>query len=138
MIASGRRTIWVGAGLLALAAVLLALSFVPWGETTFDGAIQSVRPTPSPAVPTSTPAEVGRVLFGLKGCNICHHHDELPSESNLLGAPNLTHYQPDPEFVHRWLSDPRAIRRYTSMPNLNLSEDEIEALLAFLQTNTAE
>ena len=54
------------------------------------------------------------------------------------GAPDLTHYQPDADFIRTWLKDPQALRPGTMMPNLRLKESEIEALLAFLQTNTAE
>jgi cytochrome c1 len=57
---------------------------------------------------------------------------------SVIDAPDLTHYQPDPAFVRTWLKDPQAVRPNTAMPNLGLTETEIEALLAFLQTNTLE
>jgi hypothetical protein len=56
----------------------------------------------------------------------------------IIDAPDLTRYQPNPDFVRRWLREPQAVRPGTIMPDLNLSEDEIEALLAFLQTNTSK
>ena len=49
------------------------------------------------------------------------------------GAPDLTDYDPDPGFVRVWLRDPEAVRPGTRMPNLGLSEEEIAALLAFLE-----
>jgi len=73
--------------------------------------------------------------------NIERVEERNPADLNLgeaLGAPDLTHYQPDPDFVRRWLRDPSAVRPGSNMPNLRLSDDEIEALLAFLQTNKAE
>lgn len=106
-------------------------------------AVATVQPTP-------TAAERGRTLFTIKGCPTCHRHDGLESErltlngeavtvsqslGGVAGAPDLTHYQPDPDFVRTWLKNPRAVRPGTPMPNLGLKEDEIEALLAFLQTN---
>ncbi len=134
--------------LLVVALGLLALSFVvrqPGG-----GAVAG------PPVPQSRRrrlldvAVYGRALFQAKGCATCHRHaglnigrveEENPANLDLgqaLGAPDLTHYQLDPDFVRRWLRDPSAVRPGTAMPNLRLSDDEIEALLAFLQTNEAE
>jgi len=43
-----------------------------------------------------------------------------------MGNPGLTHYRPDPEFLRRWLKDPKAIRPATEMPTLGLQQDEIE------------
>jgi len=128
--------------LLVVALGLLALSFV----VRPPGASSAAAP-PTPAL---APAEQGRALFQAKGCATCHRHDGLnigrveannPADLTLgqaLGAPDLTHYQPDPDFVRRWLRDPAAVRPATNMPNLRLTPDEIEALLAFLQTNEAK
>ena len=122
--------------LLAVALLLLALSFVVRQPA---GAV-----TERPAAPT--PA-LGRALFQAKGCTSCHRHDGLSIArvafyatadldlGTVMGAPDLTHYRPDPTFVRQWLRDPSAVRPETEMPNLRLSDEEIEALLAFLQTN---
>lgn len=79
-------------------------------------------------------AERGRVLFRIKGCVTCHINERVEGASGLLGSigPNLTHYSNDPEFLQRWLTDPRAVRSDTVMPNLRLSVEEIESLIAFL------
>ena len=130
---------------LAVALALLALSFVV-GQP--GGAAVTARPGPA-AAPTPTPdwAAQGRALFQAKGCTTCHQHEGLaigriegdsPFDLDLgtvMGAPDLTHYRPDPTFVRPWLRDPSAVRPGTDMPNLRLSDEEIEALLAFLQTN---
>jgi mono/diheme cytochrome c family protein len=138
--------------LVGLAVVLLALSFVPWDRMAADP-ISSTTASLSPEPSTRTLVETGRTLFAIKGCATCHRHDGLGidrlsqggeripiSESFLVGggAPDLTHYQPAPDFVRQWLADPKAVRSNTRMPDLNLSEDEIEALLAFLRTNAPE
>ena len=129
--------------LLVVALLLLALSFVARPPT---GAAVIVT-----AAPTATPdlEAQGRALFQAKGCTTCHRHAGLSIErvetraradlalGQALGAPDLTHYQPDAAFVRRWLRDPAAVRPGTAMPNLHLSDEEIEALLAFLQTNDA-
>jgi cytochrome c oxidase subunit 2 len=131
------------AGLLLLAVGLLALSFVNW-----DSAGAARTDVAAPDTPTAAPADQGRAFFLSRGCASCHRHDGLNVERvsvagdgalvGVIDAPDLTHYQPDPDFVRRWLREPQAVRPGTIMPDLNLSVDEIEALLAFLQTNTSK
>jgi cytochrome c1 len=36
------------------------------------------------------------------------------------------------EYLRRWLSDPKAVKPATSMPNFGLKPSEVEALTAFL------
>lgn len=138
------------AGLLILAALLAALSFVDWRAIGVPVAAlaSSPMPTAAPSTPTIAPADYGRSLFVAKGCSSCHRHDGLNVERvsvtdnrtlvEIIAPPDLTHYQPDPAFVRVWLKDPKAVRPNTVMPDLGLKEVEIEALLAFLQTNGAE
>ena len=128
--------------LLVVALLLLALSFVA-GQPTGAAVIATAAPTPTP-----DPADLGRALFQAKGCTTCHRHAGLSigrvetrakvdlDLGQALGAPDLTHYRPDAEFVRRWLRDPAAVRPQTEMPNLHLSDEEIEALLAFLQASS--
>ncbi len=49
-----------------------------------------------------------------------------------MGAPNLTSYANDPDFLRRWLRDPAAVKPRTTMPNLDLSDAELADLIAFL------
>lgn len=141
----------VAGALAVVALVLLALSFVEWRATPMAAATEPTpMPTTVPPTPTVSLAEYGRALFQAKGCGTCHRHDGLGVErvismddnpglslAGANGAPDLTHYQPDPAFVRSWLRDPQAIRPATEMPKLHLDDDEIEALIAFLQTNPA-
>ncbi len=53
-------------------------------------------------------------------------------------GPNLTSYQPEPVFTQRWLRDPQAVRPDTRMPDLELSDAEIEALITFLTEGTSD
>jgi mono/diheme cytochrome c family protein len=89
------------------------------------------------APPVQEKAAAGGALFLAKGCVTCHRHDAISADGNdrLNIGPDLTSYQPDPAFVRAWLRDPAALRPNTQMPNLRLSDGEIEALLAFLQGN---
>jgi cytochrome c oxidase subunit 2 len=43
----------------------------------------------------------------------------------------------DPDFLRSWLKDPAAVRPGTQMPKLRLSAEEIEALIAFLVSESS-
>jgi cytochrome c2 len=79
--------------------------------------------------------EIGRDLFIAKGCLTCHVNDRIEpryiSFSSQIG-PNLTEYPTTAEYLRVWLKDPTSLKPATQMPNLELAEDEIEALIAFL------
>jgi cytochrome c2 len=115
--------------------LLLAASLVP-GSSGPEAAAGTPAAGPTPTL-TELALE-GRALFRAKGCTICHYHAAIATDQWSLGAepggpPNLTDYEPDPAFVREWLRDPSAIRPGTEMPTLGLSEEEITALIAFLQ-----
>jgi hypothetical protein len=86
----------------------------------------------------------GSRLFTSKGCNGCHLHPEV--KGGRLYGPDLTSRRPDVEYLRRFLADPSITpapaevcskdRSYCgspyAMPNLNLRDAEIEALVAFI------
>lgn len=121
----------LGGGLL-----LFALSFLPRTAEEREIPETAAEQLPAATVETSPEqlASEGAALFQAKGCLTCHRHDAFSNiEFSTEIGPNLTYYEPDPEFVRDWLRDPAAIRPNTAMPNLNLSEEEIEALVVFLE-----
>lgn len=90
-----------------------------------------------PIVPGTPPpgpdlAAQGATLFQSKGCMACHGRQ---GEGTAI-APSLkgvsTKY--DTGYLSRWLKDPAAVKPSATMPNLGLSEAEVEALIAHLQT----
>ncbi len=89
----------------------------------------SFIPATEPAYALMTPEAMGQRLFVVKSCAGCHDHQ-------LNGVPNLTVYDPDPDFLRVWLRDPSAVKQGTLMPNLHLSDTEIEALIAFLEVRS--
>jgi cytochrome c2 len=128
----------LGLGLLLLSVLPLpglapeATSVVAPPTSAVAPATSAAAPPTSVAAPQSD-AEYGQALFSAKGCVTCHHHAAVAgSDPYSMGNPDLTHYRPDPEFLRRWLKDPKAIRPGTEMPTLGLHQDEIEALIAFL------
>ena len=95
--------------------------------------VGSAPPTiAAPATAATDDIAYGRALFVAKGCTTCHVHADISSNASMSIGPNLTAYQPAPDFVRRWLRNPKAIRPNTFMPDLDLTETEIDALLAFL------
>ena len=74
----------------------------------------------------------GRALFQAKGCTACHLHREVNPGAGVGVGPELTEAVFDPAYLRAWLLDPASIRPGTRMPNLGLSETEIEALIAFI------
>ncbi len=82
----------------------------------------------------------GKAIFtGTIGCGLCHTIDGLTTGTQ---GPNLSHIatQPydslpnDPAFLKRWIANPAAIKPDTIMPNLGLSAQQIDDVVAFLET----
>jgi hypothetical protein len=90
--------------------------------------------TPDPAGPQ---IEVGRQLFVAKGCITCHVHIRVYSYSEYMTVgvgPNLTKFSASPEALRLRLKDPASVKSDTQMPNLELSDAEIEALIVFINS----
>ena len=113
-----------------LGLALVVASALPWGTgASVEG------------VPVAGDAAYGQQLFGAKGCAQCHRHAAIPGSGKFGGgypgaAPDLTNRPGDPAYQRAWLRDPKAVKPTTEMPNLGLSESEIDALVAFLQAGT--
>lgn len=82
------------------------------------------------------PVAHGKELFVAKGCIVCHANNRVMTlregMMDFSDVPNLTTVKLDRDYLRRWLHNPAAVKPATEMPNLNLSEAEIEALAAFL------
>ncbi|HVF24575.1 MAG TPA: cytochrome c [Anaerolineales bacterium] len=82
--------------------------------------------------------ELGRQLFLAKGCITCHVNNKAASNSEYwtidMGATNLSNFSASPEILFIRLKDPAAAKSDTQMPNLGLKETEINALIAFINS----
>ena len=82
--------------------------------------------------------EYGRQLFIAKGCITCHVNTKAASRSEYwtieMGATNLSNFSASPEVLFIRLKDPSAAKSDTQMPNLELKKEEIEALVAFINS----
>lgn len=87
--------------------------------------------------PSISQAELGGQLFVAKGCITCHTHTKVVSASEywvINAGPNLTTFSASPEALRMRLKDPSSVKSDTQMPNLDLTEGEIEALIAFINS----
>jgi cytochrome c2 len=88
---------------------------------------------PAGQAPAALPAaERGRRLFVAKGCVTCHLHRDVSGSGVVAVGPDLTSRRLAPEYLQRFLADPSMIGSANQMPNLNLKQAEIAALIAFL------
>jgi cytochrome c oxidase subunit II len=112
---------------------------VPQDE--FDAWIRAQQQPDSP--PTGLAAQ-GQQLFNGLPCIACHTIDGNPSAIGQVG-PNLTHFatrehfagawlENNTENLYDWLKDPPAIKPGSKMPNYNLSDEQINLLIAYLQS----
>lgn len=97
----------------------------------------------APAVtPTEPLAVQGAQVFQQRGCAGCHTISGTPAQARV--GPNLTHFgsretvaagimDNTPENLRRWLADPPGVKPGALMPNLGLSPEDLDALVAYLQ-----
>ena len=107
----------------------------------FDAWVRGQRalaPEPAPG----SPAVDGKALFTAKGCAGCHTVEGV--SRGTLG-PNLTHLQSrrtfagamfdlNTERLRAWLRNPPEEKPGAKMPNLGLAPDDINKLIAYLET----
>jgi hypothetical protein len=115
--------------------------FVGIGSFVIEPAVPAVETQSNSSIP---PVELGRQLFIAKGCITCHVNNKVAKTSDyvsksdfvfiVVGAPDLTNFSAGPEALRLRLKDPASVKADTSMPNLNLSDAEIEALIAFINS----
>jgi len=93
--------------------------------------------------PTGLAAQ-GEQLFNGQPCIACHTIEGNPSAIGEIG-PNLTHFasrerfagswlENNTENLYDWLKDPPAIKPGSKMPNYNLTDEQINLLIAYLQS----
>jgi cytochrome c2 len=77
--------------------------------------------------------QVGAALVEKHDCRGCHVIDS----QGALKAPNLNDAarRESEETLYGWLANPRAVKSNTAMPNFRLSDSEIRAIIAYLQSN---
>jgi mono/diheme cytochrome c family protein len=115
-----------------------------WSITINSGyARTKARLIPLRAVPRGTQApalasdERGRRLFVAKGCITCHTHSDSKAEIGS-GAIDLNGRTFAPQYLSEFLANPSIkppATRGWQMPNLQLKQTEIAALVSFLNSS---
>ena len=93
--------------------------------------------------PEGSLAAKGEDIYLNAGCTQCHVIDGIWDIQGDRIAPNLTHvasrhvlggasFNNNKEDLTAWLANPAAIKPGTFMPNLELTEEEIDALIEYL------
>jgi len=91
--------------------------------------------------PTTAPARVGEQLFMSSGCSSCHQLRGTSATGTV--GPDLTHVATrtslaaltipnDPAELAAWIRNPQAIKPGVRMPDLGLSPQQVNALVAYL------
>jgi len=127
-----------------LSHALMRARVVALDATGFD---QWVTDQQQPAVqpPPGSLADQGRETFLNAGCTRCHVIEGVWEDvSREPPAPDLTHVASRSMFagasfefneanLRTWLANPPAMKDGSFMPNLGLNDDEITALIAYLE-----
>jgi cytochrome c oxidase subunit 2 len=97
----------------------------------------------SAEVPTDSLPDRGRDLFMKGTCVMCHMISGTEAGSQV--GPDLTHVASrtmlaagsipnTAETLHRWIRDPQAIKPGTRMPASEISENDLNAIVAYVRT----
>ena len=95
------------------------------------------------ADPLATLVEQGAAAFARTGCVACHRVQGTPAQGMI--GPDLSHVgsrrtigagimENTAENMERWLADPPAVKPGSLMPNLQLSDEDIRSLTAYLSS----
>jgi cytochrome c oxidase subunit 2 len=110
----------------------------------FDGWVREQQAEAAAPPPGSDAAEGAELFRQFPGGSCLACHGILPDQGASVG-PNLTHFGSRTTFgaglfpnearlLERWLRNPDGMKAGAKMPNYNLSNDHIEALVAYLQS----
>jgi cytochrome c oxidase subunit 2 len=98
------------------------------------------------AQPTDTLAQAGAKYFAASACIGCHAVNGVTTTNpDTLIGPNLTHFggrqwiaggvvDNNATNLAAWLRDPQAVKDGSDMPNLHLTNDQINELVAYLES----
>jgi len=122
------------AGLLVSAGSIVSAADQPAAQA--ESSLQADAEVLSADVSVSQ-VDLGRDLFIAKGCMLCHSHVETNKvrEYGVDIGPDLTNLTARPEYLRMWLKDPAGVKSTAQMPTLDLSDAEIEALIAFINSD---
>lgn len=138
LVVAFRRKSRLAIALTAFCFLVGIASFMPGAGSLLSVEAQSKSSSKAFNDPSISQVELGQQLFIAKGCITCHHNDKVTHASDYwtieTGAPNLSTFSASAEVLRLRLNDPSSVKSDTQMPKLNLSDAEIEALIAFINS----
>ena len=138
LVVAYQRKSRLAGGLVVLCLLVGVGSFVTGSSIPVSVEAQSQPSSAAFVDPASSPVELGEQLFIVKGCITCHVNTKVKLVSTHwtidMGAPDLSKFSASPEVLRLRLKDPKLVKSDTQMPNLHLADDEIEALIAFINS----
>jgi Cytochrome c len=125
---------------LGLAVMCLLVGFgslITESASTVEAEAQS--PSKTLNASSISQEELGQQLFVAKGCITCHVNTKVTNSQGYWtigfgSATNLSNFSAHPDVLRMRLKDPTLVKSDTQMPNLNLSDAEIEALVVFINS----
>jgi len=90
-----------------------------------------------PQFPTAGEAAKGQQIFQEKTCIVCHAKGIGPDLTHVGSRETLAAgvLENSPDNMAKWLKNPQAVKPGSYMPNFNLTDTEIKALVAYLETS---
>ncbi|MDE2291809.1 MAG: c-type cytochrome [Elusimicrobia bacterium] len=114
------RPLVTGAGVLAL---------MGWGWLTWAG---WHSPMTNPSTPRDPQVTRGERLYAQLNCAYCH---AIRGKGGRVGPDLETAFEKhDEAWIRKHFQDPQALSPGTRMPKLNLLDDEVDALVAYLKS----
>lgn len=122
---------------------LMRMRMVAHTETGFNQWLASeAAPAVEPAAGDSA-VQLGKQLVVQGACAGCHYIEGTPMAAHV--GPALTHFgrrrtlaagimDNNAANLHRWLADPPEVKPGSKMPNLNLTDQQITYITAYLQS----
>jgi cytochrome c1 len=142
---------WVGTFALIIAAAI-GVFLVSMNASFQTGAANGTpnqlgKPAAAAGAPLQpgTPEYAGAQVIASKPCTGCHTIPGIPGATGTVG-PNLAGIagrpkiaggavpNTGPDDLKKWISDPAALKPGTAMPKVPLSEEELNQIVAFLET----
>lgn len=111
-------------------------------DTPADFARWYARQMETPPPPITQEAAAGQQVFLTKGCVMCHRVAGTPAQAQL--GPDLTHVASRKGIAANtlpmtrgalaaWIADPQGVKPGTNMPRVDLSADELNRVVAYLE-----
>jgi mono/diheme cytochrome c family protein len=126
-----------GKNLIAVGLIAFGLVVAVTGFASAAGQLQVKSEAPISVARSGDQVAWGHDLFIAKGCITCHSHANVNEFRGFDGdiGPDLTNFSAAPEYLRMRLHDPKSVKSDSQMPKLTLNDAEIEALIAFINSD---